>query len=55
MSAWQKADIIRKLICAYEHSAAKCDLTLNDDIKHIKATNEHFRKYHKPKTSMSWL
>ena len=23
-------------------SAAKCELTLNDDIKHIKATNEHY-------------
>ena len=42
MSTWQNADITTKLICANEHSAAKCELTLNDDVKHIKATNERY-------------
>ena len=41
MSTSQNADITRKLICASEHSAANCELTLNDHVKHIKATNEH--------------
>ena len=27
-------------MCANEHSDAKCELTLNDDGKHIKAANE---------------
>ena len=55
MSTWQNPDITRKLICGNEHSAAKCELTFNDDVKHIKATNEHYQKYHRPKTCMTWL
>ena len=50
MSHWQNADITRELVCANEHAAGKCELTLNDDVKHIKAI-----KYHRPKTSMIWL
>ena len=42
MSTSQNADITRKLICVNEHSAAKCKLTLNDHVKQIKATNEHY-------------
>ena len=42
MYTWQNADIIKKLICANEHSAAKCELTLNDNVKHINASNEHY-------------
>ena len=37
MSTWKNTDITRKLMCANEHSDAKCELTLNDDGKHIKA------------------
>ena len=40
MSTWKNTDITRKLMCANEHSDAKCELTLNDDGKHIKAANE---------------
>ena len=50
MSTGQNADITRKLIFANKHSAAKCNLTLNDDVNHIKGT-----KYHRSKTSMTWL
>ena len=39
MSTWQNADITKKnkMICAKEHSAANCELTLNDDVKRVKA------------------
>ena len=42
MSNWQNADITIKLVSANEHFAAKCKLPLNENIKHIKAANEHY-------------
>ena len=56
MSTWKNADITRKLMCRNEHSASKCELTLNEtkDFHDLAITSCYIEKKNTCKTKYTW-